>query len=119
MVGSAAVSLALDSTFHLVIVVLAVARVTRLITVDYLLDSPRRWVQRHAPEKIAYLVGCPWCTGVWVSTLIVVAVVHAPTNRLLVVGCYVAAVAHLVGLISLLEPPEQFGAADDEIEASG
>lgn len=112
-------SLALDSTFHLAVVVLAVARVTRLLTTDYLLDTPRRWVQRHAPEKIAYLVGCPWCVGVWVSTLVVVAVTHAPTNRALVIGCYCAAVAHLVGLLAGLDPAENFGATDDEIEAAG
>lgn len=63
-------------TLSLVLMTLAVARVTRLITVDVLFDEPRTWlVQKlinpgHAEgfrAKIAYLIVCDWCASVYVG----------------------------------------------------
>lgn len=63
-------------TLSLVLMTLAVARVTRLITVDVLFDEPRTWlVQKlinpgHAEgfrTKIAYLIVCDWCVSVYVG----------------------------------------------------
>lgn len=49
--------------------VLAVARVTRLITTDYILSAPRRWFVRKAglQSPLSYLVTCPWCMSIWVG----------------------------------------------------
>lgn len=46
---------------------LAVARVTRLVVEDAILDGPRALVLRHARPGglLAYLLGCPWCVSVW------------------------------------------------------
>lgn len=51
------------------IAALAVARVTRLITDDYLTAGPRSWAVRRlgTSSKAAYLITCQWCTGMWIS----------------------------------------------------
>lgn len=63
-------------TLSLVLMTLAVARVTRLITVDVLFDEPRTWLVRRvlAPNpggvirnKIGYLLTCQWCASVYVG----------------------------------------------------
>lgn len=79
----------------LVIYVLAVARVTRLVNFDAVLDRLRLWIGRRAVvaqgaadeasaagqmvlaasagkraarwNTVTYFLGCPWCVGFWVS----------------------------------------------------
>lgn len=72
--------------FTFLLLSLVVARVTRLITEDTILDEPRRWlldklwewrrpanVHQQAWEppylrkKIHYLLTCPWCSSLYVS----------------------------------------------------
>jgi hypothetical protein len=75
------------SEFFLFIVLsLTVARTTRLITEDTILDEPRQWILkriwgRGKPDdihesswtppywqgKLHYLLTCPWCCSIWVS----------------------------------------------------
>lgn len=47
----------------------ATARITRLITRDYLLRWPRAAaIRRWGPDNdFAYLLACPWCASVWVA----------------------------------------------------
>lgn len=63
-------------TLSLVLMTLAVARVTRLITTDVLFDVPRGWLVRRVlkgnPEgaartALAYLMTCTWCASVYVG----------------------------------------------------
>lgn len=63
-------------TLSLVLMTLAVARVTRLITTDVLFEQPRGWlvraVLRGNPEGpvrtvVAYLMTCTWCASVYVG----------------------------------------------------
>lgn len=53
------------------VIALAVARITRLITSDYLTAGPRSRLIRHfGPDhKISYLITCPWCTSMWVGAV--------------------------------------------------
>jgi len=60
-----------SETLLVVLTVLAVARLTHLVTTDYLTQPFRLWVHRHAPEKVAYLVGCPWCLSLWTAAAVV------------------------------------------------
>lgn len=48
---------------------LAVARATRLVTQDMILDAPRLWFMRKVGEtsELAYLVNCSWCMSMWVA----------------------------------------------------
>jgi len=93
-------------------------RVTRLVTRDKVLDVPRdrlRWWLEHRKEartgrstpqvwqsKLAYLVGCSWCAGIWVSGAVVgvTAWLGSVPYPLLMWG----SAASLVGLISDHEP---------------
>lgn len=64
-------------TLSLVLMTLAVARVTRLITTDVLFDAPRNWLVRKLIEhegepneiraKLAYLIICSWCVSIYVG----------------------------------------------------
>lgn len=51
----------------------AVARLTRLVVLDVILDRPREWLlgdghtPSRAPEWLATLLGCPWCVSVWLA----------------------------------------------------
>jgi hypothetical protein len=52
-----------------VVLVLAVARVTRVLVIDEIAFPLRRWVLTKwpAPSKPAKLITCYWCAGFWVS----------------------------------------------------
>lgn len=49
----------------------AVARVTRLVNRDVLLDKPRAWLLRRlvagGHDQLAYLVVCPWCLSMYIG----------------------------------------------------
>ncbi len=53
----------------LVLFTLTVARLTRLITTDKLLEPLRNWVtQKRGPDsQLTYLVHCTWCTSMWIA----------------------------------------------------
>lgn len=53
----------------LIVLVFAVARVTRLIVDDKISLPFRQWVLAKSGEDgwFFYLVSCPWCMGVWVA----------------------------------------------------
>lgn len=53
----------------LVVYVLAVMRLTRLVTDDTILDPFRiRVSTRYGPgSTVVYFLGCPWCVGLWIS----------------------------------------------------
>lgn len=109
---------------------LAAYRITRLVTADVLTAGPRdgvvRWAYRRAgreaieqpmpdvpgawsevamadedPPKLATLVTCRWCTGVWVAAAVVAARRLAP--RWWAPIANVAAVAACVALIAAAE----------------
>ncbi len=62
-------------TLLFVLLVLASARITRLVVSDDITESARTWVRRHATTRprrfVSDLVGCPWCLGLHVSALLV------------------------------------------------
>lgn len=49
--------------------VLALARVTRLLTRDEITDFIRAWVfgRWGFESKLGYFVRCPWCVSMWLS----------------------------------------------------
>lgn len=95
----------------LVVYVLAVARVTRLINFDSVLDPVRVAVARvFGPgSKIVYFLGCPWCVGWWAALVGAagpVMVIGWPWWATLPIAL---AASHLVGVAAALS-------AGDEIE---
>lgn len=91
------------NAFALVVCALAAWRVTRLVTEDTIADRPRdallrRWNDRH--PKLAELVTCPHCVGVYAAVLAVVAWAHWPWAHPVL---DVAAVAAGVSLLATWE----------------
>jgi hypothetical protein len=58
----------------LLLAVLATARLTRIITSDYITSVPRRWLLRKLDgrEMLQYLVVCNWCASVYVGAAVAV-----------------------------------------------
>ena len=60
-----------------VVLTLAAYRVARLVAQDALWDGTRdkiiRWGETGSPweQKVAILVGCPYCVGVWAALILV------------------------------------------------
>lgn len=102
----------------LVVDALAAYRLTRLVTTDDLTDEPRsaviRWAYRRAGDhrftdpvefvhgdaaapKLATLVTCPWCAGMWVALGVAVARRVAPRSwRVLAEALAMSAVTGLI-----------------------
>ena len=89
---------------------LATFRVTRLIVQDYLTETPRKWLQAHLPEKLSYLIGCPWCASFYVGAAVALTLVAWPDNRAINGVLIALAFSTVTGLIAThLDPPEDFG----------
>ena len=66
-----------------------IARITRLITDDYITGWLRAWIiGRFGPDsRTAYLVTCPWCMSLWVAGAVVpVAYYWGHTQAFLIAG---------------------------------
>jgi hypothetical protein len=97
---------------------LASYRATRLIVHDQIFIGTRTKLQlglerrkekrtrKHTDDvwqsKLAYLIGCPWCMGIWVSAIIVWITTFFTSVPLPVLVW--AAVSCLVGFLAMLEP---------------
>lgn len=72
----------LSSALTLLVDTVAVHRLTKLITEDYLTEDLRKLVQEHFPavtdkrtqmkrkSKFTYFVNCPWCVSIWAAAFI-------------------------------------------------
>jgi hypothetical protein len=88
------------TTLIFVILALGAYRITHLITTDAIADGFRNWVwSKYDPStKIGYLITCNWCTGFWVSLVLVAGFLILPQFTFVV--SLVMAISALVGLIS-------------------
>lgn len=90
--------------------VLATHRLTRLVVQDHLTEDIRRRLQARLPEKLAYLIGCPWCASFWLGGAVAVATTVAPRSRLVSAAVLALAASTITGLIaSHLDPPDDYG----------
>lgn len=96
------------------IVALAVGRITRLITGDFIFLKPRRWVQARVSDSLAYLVGCPWCASIYVAAALVWIPVVWPTNRVVFTVAAVFAASYVTGWLSLWDDADAEPVADDD-----
>ena len=91
----------------LVLVTLAMARLTRLITADTLMLPFRRWVINRTGEDsgFSYLVHCSWCTSMWVSFpgAIAWALLMLPMSQWWLAAPASLAMSYITGLLSQLE----------------
>lgn len=76
------------NALHLTLILLATARLTRLVTTDVLLDPPRNWITRQLlvykdsklrppltrtsgfRYQLAYLIVCDWCASMYVGAAV-------------------------------------------------
>ena len=82
------------------ILALAAFRGTHLITTDAIADGFRNkiWSKWPPNTEIGYLITCNWCTGFWVSVILVLLWLVLPQITLVV--SLILAISALIGLIS-------------------
>lgn len=104
----------------LLLTVLAVARLTRFVTTDAVLDRPRAWVQARSGAMLTYLLGCPWCLSVWFGLPAAVAVHFAGRAWWVQVPVLGLALSYGVGLLeqvsSLIAAKHDLAEAMTEVE---
>ena len=89
-----------------IVIVLAIYRLTRIIVFEQIFKFLRNSLKQH---KDLYLIGtiysivtCPWCTGVWVSWMILVFYYIIPYGDLMTYVLALAGVASVIILYSNL-----------------
>lgn len=91
----------------LILVTLAVARLTRLVTVDQITLTFRRWVvNRWGDESsITYLVHCSWCTSIWLSIIpaAIWTALMLPVRQWWVAVPTALAISYVSGILSQIE----------------
>lgn len=95
------------------LIALATARITRLVTTDKIVEGPRlrlqfafeaRWERKNAPNleewgsKLAYLLGCDWCASIWIAPLVTIATMQVTSVPLPVLTALTASM--LTGLLA-------------------
>jgi hypothetical protein len=84
-----------------VVLALACYRLTRLVLEDEIVAPLRERIwRRYSPtsgNNIGYLITCPWCTSIWVGSLLVVMYKIAPEPAFYVSCAF--ALSAIAGLI--------------------
>jgi hypothetical protein len=88
------------SVVDLVILALAVYRITRLIIEDAVTERLREavWSRFDASRGIGYLITCYWCTGFWVASLLVLLFIIVPVPTM--AASLILALSALAGIIA-------------------
>ena len=86
----------------LLVLSLAGYRATRFIIEDTITEGIRNkiWSKFPPSTKLGYLITCYWCTGFWVSLVLVTCFFAFPIVTLVV--SLVLAISALIGIISAL-----------------
>lgn len=90
------------------LVLLAVARLTRLVVSDKIAMPFRAWVVARDGEQgwFTFLVHCPWCTGFWVSAVIAPLYWYFGRSPWFVIPCLALALSQATGLLFKLDQGE-------------
>jgi hypothetical protein len=83
------------------LVALATYRLTRLVTTDTLTAPAREWVQARY-DRVGYLVGCDWCSSMWLAPGPVLLGVLAPDSTWTLVLLGIPAASAVVGIMATL-----------------
>ncbi len=92
----------MPETVLIVLAALSTYRLTRLVTADRILQTPRAWIVTRS-RWLGYLVTCDWCLSIWVAPAPAVAVVLWPENRIIWGALIALSASALTGLLSLVE----------------
>lgn len=91
------------------IYVLAVARLTRLVNFDAILDRPRMYYAKKVRHRRTwvYFITCPWCVGLWLALAAAVLPVWLLRWPWWAVAPLGLACSHVIGLAApLASDPE-------------
>lgn len=85
---------------ELVILALAVYRLCRLVIEDAVTEKAREliWKRFDASHGVGYLITCYWCTGFWVSSLVVTSYIIVPILTMAI--SLVLALSAFAGLVA-------------------
>lgn len=90
----------IDSFLELTLAGLATYRLTRLLIADTILNTPRNWFWKKFPpesSKLGYLLTCPWCISIWVSSILLISRIIMPeATHMVEVVCSLSAIAGLL-----------------------
>ena len=83
----------------LVILSLAVIRITRLITTDTVFNSIRERIWKRYPPSTGpgYLITCNWCSSIYAASLVVLMYRIAPDYT--IIGSTVLAMSMIAGIV--------------------
>ena len=86
--------------FTFAIYVLVVARITRLINADVIMDPVRLVIVRAfgGAPRVAHFLTCPWCISVWAALALAWWPLYHPENTIMMYLGLAAAASHLVGM---------------------
>lgn len=95
----------------IILALLAVARITRLITTDVLFDAPRRRVLNWLTDRgratdrpvrgaIAYLIVCDWCASVYVGAAVAGAYAAWGETMPFMVVCMALSASYVTGFLA-------------------
>ena len=91
----------------LVLITAAVARLTRLVTTDFVTLPMRRWAVNKWGEdsKLVYLLHCSWCSSLWIAVpaAIAWAFTMLPLQHWWLALPAALAMSYVAGLLSQIE----------------
>jgi hypothetical protein len=93
------------ATMHAVIYALAVSRLSRLLTDDYITAPLRTKMKESGNRHLAYLQGCPACSSIWAAALALII-----PKKILVV----LAASEVTVLLRVVEDALAGGSDDDD-----
>lgn len=91
----------MNDPYHLLILALATARLTRLVTTDAILSPLRERIWERLPpgtSRLGYLLTCDWCSSIYAATLVVSMYKMIETPTLFV--CAILALSMVTGIIA-------------------
>jgi hypothetical protein len=86
--------------FTYIIIALAAFRLTRFVTTDTIFESIREKIWKKYPPstKLGYLITCNWCSGFWISIILVIGLILLPVATYVV--SLVLSISTIVGLVA-------------------
>jgi hypothetical protein len=83
-----------------VLVLLAVARLARLVTEDVIMERPREWLRQRAGGKLRYFVTCPWCVSIWLGAGAAAVAYNWPDSWAVQIAALALASSEVAGVLA-------------------